>query len=316
MGLTYLQVEVAGPSTPDDLEPAEFLVDSGAVHSVGHGRRARPAWGPAPCPWCSDLLSAGDHCMIVDKRGRRYLIQLEESALFSTHLGNVAHDDIIGREDGLRVTTSRGHVVLALRPAMADYTRLMPRIATVVYPKDLGAILILGDIYPGLSVLEAGSGSGAVTLALARAVGKDGRVVSYDVRPDMIERARENVAAALPDHPQLTFKHGDVSEKIDERGLDRVVLDLPEPWDVVPRAGDALAPGGILVSFVPTALQFQDLTTALRADRRFDLIETVEVLVRPWTSGRRIVRPAQRMVAHTGFITTARKCEPARPKED
>ncbi len=256
------------------------------------------------------LFSAGDHCMIVDRRGRRYLIRLAPSALFSTHLGDVAHDDIIGRDDGIRAATSRGHVVLALKPTMADYTRLMPRIATVVYPKDLGAILVLGDIHPGLRVLEAGSGSGAVTLALARAVGKEGRVFSYDVRPDMIERARENVAAALPDHPQLTFKLGDVSEKIDERGLDRVVLDLPEPWDVVSNAGDALEPGGAIVSFLPTVAQFQDLTNALRADRRFDLIETVEVLVRPWSAGGRSVRPAQRMVAHTGFITTARKCEP------
>ena len=253
--------------------------------------------------------------MIVDKRGRLYLITLEAAALFSTHLGDVAHDDIIGRDEGLRASTSRGHIVLALKPTVADYTRLMPRIATVVYPKDMGAILTLGDIYPGLSILEAGSGSGAITLLLARAVGREGRVVSYDVRRDMMERARANVAAALPDHPQLTFRLGDVSEEIEERDLDRVVLDLPEPWDVVPHAGDALAPGGIFVSFVPTVLQFQDLTSALRADRRFELIETVEVLVRPWSAASRSVRPVQRMVAHTGFITTARKCEPRPPSK-
>ena len=126
---------------------------------------------------------------------------------------------------------------------------------------------------------------------------------------------KANVAAALPDHSQLTFRLGDVSEKIEERDLDRVVLDLPEPWDVVPHAGDALTPGGIFVSFVPTVLQFQDLTAALRADRRFELIETIEVLVRPWSVGNRSVRPAQRMVAHTGFITTARKCERRPPSQ-
>ena len=261
------------------------------------------------------MFNVSDPCMIVDKRGRLYLITLKEAALFSTHLGDVAHDEIIGRDEGLRVSTSRGHTVLALKPTAADYTRLMPRIATVVYPKDMGAILTLGDIYPGLSILEAGSGSGAITLLLTRAVGSEGRIVSYDVRRDMIERAKANVAAALPDHSQLTFRLGDVSEKIEERDLDRVVLDLPEPWDVVPHAGDALTPGGIFVSFVPTVLQFQDLTAALRADRRFELIETIEVLVRPWSVGNRSVRPAQRMVAHTGFITTARKCERRPPSQ-
>jgi len=261
-----------------------------------------------------NVFNQGDQCMLVDKRERRYLIKLEESSLFSTHLGNLSHDDVIGHQDGTRVTTSRGHVVLAFKPTMADYTRLMPRIATVIYPKDIGAILALGDIYPGLKIVEAGCGSGAVTLVLARTVGEQGQVITYDVRQDMIDRARENVAIALPDHPQLRFKLGDVSKQIDESDVDRIFLDLPEPWDVVTHAGNALVPGGIFISFVPTVLQFQDLTTALRADRRFQLIETVEVLVRPWSSGSRSVRPAQRMVAHTGFITTARKCE--EPKQD
>ena len=189
---------------------------------------------------------------------------------------------------------------------MADFTRAMPRIATVVYPKDIGAILVHGDIFPGARVLEGGTGSGAVTIALLRAVGERGEVISYDLRSDMIERAMANVEARFTDTSNLTVKRGDVYEGFEEKRLDRIVLDLPEPWRVVPHASDALAPGGILLSFVPTVLQVHELTRALRAQRTFHLVETVEVLVRPWSVSGRSVRPSHRMVGHTGFITTAR----------
>ena len=200
--------------------------------------------------------------------------------------------------------------MLAVKPTMAEFARQMPRIATPVYPKDLGAIITYGDIFPGARVLEAGTGSGAVTIALTRAVGESGEVISYDIRPDMIERARENVNDIVPDHSHLTIKQGDVYQGFEEEALDRIVLDLPEPWLVVPHASRTLVPGGILVSFLPTVLQFHDLTKALRGDKSFDMIETMEVLMRPWSVGGRSVRPAQRMVSHTGFITTARKCLP------
>ena len=252
----------------------------------------------------------GDQALIIDRRGRRYLVQLSASGTFHSHLGNFPHSDLLGRDEGTRVSTSQGHVLLAIKPTMADFTRQMPRIATVVYPKDLGAIIVYGDIFPGARVLEAGAGSGAVTIALARAVGERGQVVSYDVRPDMIERARANVSAMLPDHSHLTFKLGDVYEGIEENELDRIVLDLPEPWHVVPHAALALVPGGILLSFLPTVLQVHDLTQALTSGEEFAMIETIEILMRPWSVGGRSVRPAQRMVGHTGFITTARKCSP------
>jgi tRNA (adenine57-N1/adenine58-N1)-methyltransferase len=193
---------------------------------------------------------------------------------------------------------------------MADFTRLMPRIATVIYPKDLGAILTQADIFPGASVLEAGIGSGALTIALARAVGERGSVVSYDVRLDMIERAQKNVGAFLPDHSHLTVKLGDVYQGFEEEELDRIVLDLPEPWQVVPHASRALSPGGILMSFLPTVPQVQDVVRVLREQGTFDMIETIEVLVRPWSVIGRSVRPSHRMVGHTGFITTARRCSP------
>lgn len=261
------------------------------------------------------VFHESNYALFVDRRGRQYLVRLEAGKTFSSHLGGLLHADVIGKEPGARLETNRGHRLLAVRPTMADFTRLMPRTATVIYPKDLGAILVLGDIFPGARVLEAGSGSGALTIALARAVGERGSVVSYDVRADMLERARGNLAAALPGWSNVTFKQGDVCEAIEETGLDRIVLDLPEPWRAVPHIEGALARGGILLSYLPTILQVHELCRTLRDQRTFDLLETVEVLVRPWEVGNRSVRPGHRMVAHTGFITTARRCEAKPPDE-
>ena len=264
----------------------------------------------------SHVFREGDHALLIDRKERRYLIKLRSSSAFESHVGRFAHDDLIGRDEGAWVTTGQGHWLLAVKPTMADFTRTMPRIATVVYPKDLGAILIQGDIFPGARVLEGGTGSGAVTIALLRAVGEQGQVVSYDLRADMIERALTNVGARLPSHPNLTVKQGDVYDGFEEDAFDRVVLDLPEPWRVVPHAANALVPGGIFLSFVPTVLQFHELTKALRAQRTFHVIETIEVLMRPWSVGGRSVRPAHRMVGHTGFITTARRGAARQVEED
>ncbi len=265
-----------------------------------------------------DLTSAyvfreGDHALIIDRKDRRYLIHLHASSKFESHVGSFDHDDLIGRQDGSWVAIAPGHRLFAVKPTMADFTRAMPRIATVVYPKDIGAILVHGDIFPGARVLEGGTGSGAVTIALLRAVGERGEVISYDLRRDMIERALSNVKARFPDHSNLTVKRGDVYEGFEEARLDRIVLDLPEPWHVVPHASDALVPGGILLSFVPTVLQVHELTRALRAQRTFHLIETIEVLIRPWSVSGRSVRPSHRMVGHTGFITTARRGDIRQP---
>ncbi len=261
------------------------------------------------------VFHEGDHALIIDRRGRRYLTLLRAGAKFESHLGAFPHDDAIGAEAGSWMTTNRGHVLLAVKPTMADFALDMPRIATVGYPKDLGAILVYGDIFPGAHVLEAGCGSGAVTMALLRAVGERGSLVSYDVRQDMIDRTRANVGSMLHDTSNLTLKLGDVYESIEERELDRIVLDLPEPWHVVPHASEALLPGGIFVSFSPTVLQVHEFVRTLRAARTFDMLETMEVLQRPWNISNRSVRPEHRMVAHTGFITVARKCSP-RPASD
>ena len=252
----------------------------------------------------------GDYAIFVDRRERRYLVRLEPSRLFESHIGSVPHREVIGLPLGSWVTTGKGHHLLVIKPTMADFVREMPRIATVIYPKDLGQILVQGDVFPGARVLEAGAGSGGLTIALARAVGADGSVVSYDVREDMLDRARRNLEAMVPGAANVSFKIGDVYQGFPERELDRVILDLPEPWQVVPHAADGLAPGGLLLSFLPTIMQVHDLTRALREQGTFSMVDTVEVLLRPWSVGGRSVRPAQRMVGHTGFITTARRTSP------
>ena len=265
--------------------------------------------------YSAHVFKEGDHVTITDRRGRKHLVRLMPGDRFETHLGFVTHEAIIGSDHGSRVQTNRGHRLLVLPTTLADHVLYMPRIATVVYPKDLGSILTYGDIFPGARVVEAGSGSGAVTMALSRAIGSEGHLISYDVRDDMIERAKANVAGALGDSSNVTFKIGDVYEGIDETDIDRIVLDLPEPWHAVPHAIRSLVPGGLILCFLPTVLQVHDLTTALRKSGTFDAIETLEVMMRQWSVGGRSVRPNHRMVGHTGFITTARLCEPIKNNE-
>ena len=266
----------------------------------------------------------GEHVLLVDRRGRRYMFELEADKRFNSHIGHFQHEDVVGRPEGSWIHTSRGHLLLAVRPTMGDYTRLMPRTATVIYPKDLGAIVVNGDIFPGATVMEAGCGSGALTIALMRAVGPTGFVSSYDLRQDMVERASQNVRASGMNMDNVSIELGDVSEELatvaaSDRRIDRLVLDLPEPWELVSQAVEAMTAGGVLVSFLPTVLQIRDLSEALKESGRFSMIETTESMVRSWSVAKRSVRPDHRMVGHTGFITTARLCEPkpaTREEED
>ncbi|MDP6302741.1 MAG: tRNA (adenine-N1)-methyltransferase [SAR202 cluster bacterium] len=257
----------------------------------------------------------GDTALLIDRRGRQYLVQLDEGSRFESHIGKLDIGALIGQPEGSWVMTGSGHRYVAFKPTLADLTLRMPRLATVMYPKDLGALLVYADLFAGARVLEAGSGSGATTMTLLRAVGESGEVISYDLRQDMLDQAQENVEMMSPEHPNLTFKQGDVYEGILEDNLDRIVLDLPEPWHVVPHAAEKLVPGGIFFSFLPTVPQVMELTYALKDTGTFHLIETMEVMMRPWNVSGRSVRPSHRMVGHTGFINTARKCSP-RPEVD
>lgn len=256
------------------------------------------------------VFQKDDYCLLVDRRDRHYLVHLKPGGKFESHIGNFDLSQLIGQPVGTWIESARGHLMIAFKPTLADLTLRMPRIATVMYPKDLGAMLVYADIFGGARVVEAGTGSGATTMSLLRAVGPTGEVFSYDLREDMLAQALLNVEKEYPDHANLRLKQGDVYQGFDETDVDRIVLDLPEPWQVAPHASERLVPGGILFSFLPTVLQVHKLTNVLRAQRTFHLIETMEVMMRPWSVGGRSIRPSHRMVGHTGFITTARKCAP------
>ena len=219
------------------------------------------------------------------------------------------HDDIIGQPDGSTVRTTKNARLTAVRPTLAEYVLEMPRGAQVIYPKDLGPILILADIFPGARVLESGVGSGALTLALLRAVGTTGRVTGYEIRDDFAARARSNVEGFLGADVPLDIEVRDVYEGIAVDDLDRILLDLPEPWRVVKHAESALHPGGVLLAYLPTIGQVARLREEL-AGSAFGMVESLEVLQRTWHVDGQSVRPDHRMVAHTGFLTHARLLAP------
>ena len=223
------------------------------------------------------------------------------------------HDGLLGLEEGGTVVSTRGERFLVLRPTLAEFVLEMPRGAQVIYPKDLGAILVAADVFPGARVLEAGTGSGALTMALLRAVGPAGRVASYEVRDEFARIAEQNIRRFLGATDTLILRRQDVCAGIlpEDAPLDRILLDLPEPWRVTSTAAQALVPGGIFFSYVPTVPQVVQTAEALRSTGAFGMIETVEVLLRPWNIDGLSVRPAHRMVAHTGFLTTARRVRDA-----
>lgn len=260
-------------------------------------------------------LAAGEPVLLVDRKRRTYLVWLASGAVYNLRGGQVSHDALIGCPEGTYTQTSRGERLLVLRPTLADYVLLMPRGAQVIYPKDLGLIITFSDVFPGATVVEAGTGSGALTMALVRAVGPDGRVFSYEIREDFHRAAARNIARFLGETPTLTLRLHDVSEGIPDGPADRVVLDLPEPWRVVGPAFDALRPGGILLAYVPTTIQVHQTAAALRASGGYAQIETMETLLRPWHVEARSIRPAHRMVAHTGFVITARRLATRRQPE-
>ena len=249
-------------------------------------------------------FQAGERALLIDRKGRRYLVTLAEGGEFHTHAGVVAHDALIGQDEGVSVRSSSGTRFSAVRPSLSDFVLAMPRGAQVIYPKDLGPMLMMADVFPGARVLEAGVGSGALSMTLLRA---GAEIVGYEVRPDFAARARANVGSFLGAEALSRYRveERDVYDGTEETELDRVVLDLPEPWRVVKHAEAALRPGGILVSYLPSITQVAQLREGLCASG-FSMAETVEVLVRAWHVEGQAVRPEHRMVAHTGFLTSAR----------
>lgn len=246
----------------------------------------------------------GDQVLLIDAKKRRYLVTLTAGGEFHTHAGVIAHDDVLGAAEGTSFRSSRGATMLAIRPTLAEFVLKMPRGAQVIYPKDLGPILMLADIFPGARVLESGVGSGALSMTLVRA----GAIVrGYELREDFANRATKNVGTFLGAEAleRYVVEHRDVYEGIDETDLDRVVLDLPEPWRAVKHAARAMHTGGVLVAYTPQITQAVQLRDELGA-QGFGMVETIEVLNRGWHIEGQSVRPDHRMVAHTGFLTSAR----------
>ncbi len=253
----------------------------------------------------NDPLRYGERVLLVDAKRRRYLVMLAEGGEFHSHAGYVPHGGIVGAAEGTVVRSTRGAEYTVLRPTLEDFVVEMPRGAQVIYPKDLGPICMLADIAPGVRVFETGVGSGALSMTMLR-FGAD--VVGYELREDFANRARANVASFLGP-AALERYHVEVRdsyEGIDPGGapFDRVLLDLPEPWQVIPHAEAVLRPGGIVVAYTPAITQATQAREALRG--RWIEARTIEVLHRGWHIDGQAVRPDHRMVAHTGFLTVAR----------
>ena len=254
----------------------------------------------------------GEQTLLIDQRGKRHLIFLRKGETFHSDRGWIPHNAIIGQPDGSWHRSSKGTRYLALRPTLSEYVLDMPRGAQVIYPKDLAIVMFWADIFPGARVLEAGMGSGALTLALLRAVGPEGKVVSYEQREDFCRRALANIHLRMGEVHNLAVRLRPVEEGLpEEEPVDRAVFDLPEPWRLVDPVSKVLRSGGIFLSYVPTIIQSHQLSEALRRHPGYALVETFETLLRPWNIDGTSVRPFHRMVAHTGFLTVARRVVPA-----
>jgi tRNA (adenine57-N1/adenine58-N1)-methyltransferase catalytic subunit len=250
----------------------------------------------------------GEAIVLVDKVGRRHRVRLHAGDRHSIHSGLIKHDDILGRPEGIVVTTQLGARLLAVRPTFAEQVTGRRRQTQPIYPKDLGAIMVGADIYPGARVLEGGTGTGALAMAALRAVGPGGEVVSYEAREEFLEAARRAIVDTMGEvPPNLRLNLGDIYAGVPERDMDRLLLDVPEPWQAAGTARSALRPGGIMFAHCPNVSQVQRFFDCLRDVRGFGMLEAFELLQRGWTVRGRSMRPSHRMVAHTGFLCFARR---------
>ncbi|WP_353113737.1 tRNA (adenine-N1)-methyltransferase [Microbacterium sp.] len=257
----------------------------------------------------------GDRVQLTGPKGKLHTTTLRADGELHTHHGVLRHSDLIGQPDGSVVTNSAGHEYLALRPLLRDFAMSMPRGAAIVYPKDAAQIVMQADIFPGATVVEAGVGSGALSLALLRAIGQDGSLVSFERREDFAEVARANVATffgATP--PSWNVIVGDLAEELpaafEPATVDRVVLDMLAPWECMDVVAEALTPGGVVICYIATATQLSRVAEYIRATGLFTDPEASETMVRGWHVEGLAVRPDHRMVAHTGFLLTARRLAP------
>lgn len=263
----------------------------------------------------SGPFRAGDRVQLTGPKGRMHTITLEPGKLFHSHKGPIAHDDLIGLPDGSVVANQVGIEYLALRPLLSDFVMSMPRGAAIVYPKDAAQILAQADVFPGATVVEAGVGSGALSLWLLRAIGPQGRLLSFERREEFADVARGNVATFHGEDPaNWSITLGDLAEALPEQApaasVDRVVLDMLAPWECVDAVSAALKPGGVLLCYVATVTQLSRVAEAIRATGWYTDPQANETMVRGWHVQGLAVRPDHRMIAHTGFLLTARRLAP------
>ena len=249
-------------------------------------------------------FALGEKALLLDAKHRRYLVTLKEGGEFHSHAGFVAHADLVDQAEGITVKSTKGSAYTALRPTLEDFVVEMPRGAQVIYPKDLAPICMLADIGPGDRVLESGVGSGALSMTMLR---WGAEIVGYELREDFANGAVTNVRSFLGEDALSRYRVElrDCYEGIDETELDRVVLDLPEPWRVIPHLPGALRSGGIFIAYTPSIVQAAQVRQSLGGSG-WIMQRTLEVLHRTWHIEGAAVRPDHRMVAHTGFLTVAR----------
>lgn len=263
-----------------------------------------------------DVFRLGEavELLALDRKARPYMTRLRADGVANVRGQRIPHERLAGHPVGEPLRSEQGEVFYPVRPTLARWVERMPRFARSLDPREIGPLLLHADLRPGLRVLEAGLGSGGLALFLLRVLGPEGHLVSYDLREESLVQGARNVEAWYGGpHPAHTVRSGDVAEGFPERALDRILLDLPEPWRVVPHALEALLPGGIFAAYLPTVLQVHRLCEELTCARSFADVQTIETLQRRWRVGRRSVRPEPQMVAHTGFLTIARRvgAEPA-----
>ena len=257
------------------------------------------------------FFDLGDRIQLTDPKGKLYSFTITVDKEWHTHKGWIVHNDLIGLPEGSVVSTSAGLKFTAFKPLLADYVLSMPRGATIIYPKDAALIIGFADIYPGARVLEAGVGSGALTLSLLRAVGADGHVHSVERREEFAENATSNVAnyfSGVPKNWTLTL--GSLQEQVFVAPFDRIILDMLAPWECVSLASHVLRPGGVLLAYVATTTQLSTMAEAIKSDGNFTEPESSESLIRGWHHEGLAVRPQHRMIAHTGFLIQTRRMAP------
>ena len=249
--------------------------------------------------------------LLTSQKGKKWLVQVADEP-FSSHLGGIHLGDIVGREEGDWLVTSKGAKLMLFRPSLQDYIFSMKRRTQIIYPKDLSAMIFYSDIYPGCAVLETGIGSGALALALLRAMCGRGKLISVEKRAEFAEDARENIRRFFGEEPE---NHAVVVADIEEVSLscevDRIFVDLPEPWRAVKNLSGMLRMGGLLVSLSPNVGQIQLTNRQLQANGFGDIVH-FELLRRDWKIDQLRARPFERMVAHTGFITVAKRVSAVR----